>query len=121
MKHLLNHDLCDLAMQLSDDVYGANGDLDDLEIKGRLIERIHDYTNYQYKNAGVIPVDHVASIIRSVWEHMDRSVMEEMGSTREQLPSVQEMTGIVAAKVKGLRLVASNAAVGEHGDMESPF
>ena len=72
IKHLEYDYINTIALELSEDVHGANGDLDDQEIKRRLIEAIHDHTDYAYHDTGMMPVWRAADLIRSVWEYMDQ-------------------------------------------------
>jgi hypothetical protein len=57
------------------DVYGASGDLDEGQIRDRLIATIHGVTNYAYRD-NLIPVETAAGLILGVWEDKDRDVME---------------------------------------------
>ena len=56
MKHLESNYINTIALSLNEDVYGANGDLDDFEIKERLIENIHNATGYAYAETGLVLV-----------------------------------------------------------------
>jgi hypothetical protein len=73
LRHLKSDHVDLIALGLDEDVYGANGDLDDFEIKKRLVQRIHEATNC-YEDA--IPVWSVANLIYSVWADKDRDVMD---------------------------------------------
>jgi hypothetical protein len=75
-KHLESNYIDTIALSLDEDVYGANGDLDELEIKQNLIEKIHAHTDYQYVANGMMPVWAAADLIRSVWEQKDRDCVE---------------------------------------------
>jgi hypothetical protein len=66
-----------IALGLDEDVYGASGDLSECEIIARLIENIHQATNYQATN-GTLPIGEVAQLVRGVWEYMDRQYTEVM-------------------------------------------
>jgi hypothetical protein len=97
VKHLSSDHIDTIALDLDLDVYGANGDLDDGEIKKNLIENIHARTDYAYADTGLMPVWHVADLIRSVWEHKDREHKELMaeaanaGFTFPPLPDVPDL------------------------------
>ena len=78
IKHLASEHIDDIALSLDEDVYGANGDLDELQIKERLIANIHAATDYAHVETGMIPIRRVASLIQSVWEHQDRKYMAEL-------------------------------------------
>jgi hypothetical protein len=75
IKHLESEYIDDIVLGLDEDVYGANGDFNEHEIKQRLIENIHRRTDHQYAFSGRMPVWAVADLIRSVWEYMDRKAM----------------------------------------------
>jgi hypothetical protein len=76
IKHLSSDHINTIALSLSEDVYGANGDLHDVEITSRLIDHIHAATDYAYTDSERIPVWIAADLIQSVWEYMDRRYME---------------------------------------------
>jgi hypothetical protein len=76
IKHLSSNYIDIIALSLDEDVYGANGDLDDVEIKRRLIENIHARTDYAYAESELMPVWHAADLIKSVWAYIDRKYME---------------------------------------------
>jgi hypothetical protein len=80
-KHLTSTAINDIALSLDEDVYGANGDLSELEIRERLISNIHDATDYAYVRNGMIPIGAVASLIQAVWEYEDRKYTELMAET----------------------------------------
>ena len=77
IEHLAHKTISNIALSLDEDVYGSNGDLDRWQIHDRLIENIHAATNYAYAESRLVPIDAVASLIRSVWEYKDRMCMEE--------------------------------------------
>jgi hypothetical protein len=64
-----------IALRLSEDVYGASGDLSEDEIFDRLIENIHMDTDYAYRDKGM-PVHLVASLLKSMWRYMDENEKE---------------------------------------------
>lgn len=72
--HLETATINTIALNLDEDVYGANGDLTDEQINEHLIENIRDVTDYQFGD--LIPVQIVANLIRRVWEHEDRKLMD---------------------------------------------
>jgi hypothetical protein len=74
MKHLASNSINEIALSLGEDVYGANGDLTDEQIRNRLVATIHVATDYQYTQTGLLPVQLVAALIRSVWEYEDRKL-----------------------------------------------
>jgi hypothetical protein len=78
IRHLESDFINEIALGLDEDVYGANGDLDEVQITERVIENIHDFTGDSYREAGLIPVAHVARLIQSVWEYMDRKRLDEI-------------------------------------------
>ena len=84
IKHLLNDVINDIALTLDEDVYGSNGDLDEFQIRDRLVENIHATTDYRYAEDGMIPVRVVASLIQSVWEHEDRKYMDLLGRVAKE-------------------------------------
>jgi hypothetical protein len=53
VKHLESNYINTIALSLNEDVYSANGDLDDFEIKERLIA-----TDYAYAGTGLVPIGH---------------------------------------------------------------
>jgi hypothetical protein len=79
IKHLESDTINDIALGLDEDIYGANGDLDQFQIRERIVENIHGATNHQYATSGLVPVGTVAGLILSIWEYKDRQVMEEIG------------------------------------------
>lgn len=83
IKHLNSDHINDIALSLDEDVYGANGDLDESQIKSRLIMNIHYATDYQYVAHDMMPVWAAADLIRSVWEYMDRRYMSEISRISE--------------------------------------
>jgi hypothetical protein len=83
IKHLYSDYIDDIALGLDEDVYGANGDLDESQIKSRLIANIHRRTDCQYAANDMMPVWAAADLIRSVWEYMDRKYMGEVGQISE--------------------------------------
>jgi hypothetical protein len=87
IKHLHSDYINNIASGLDEDVYGANGDLDEFEIDERLIENIHEWTGHQYFRTGVMPVWHAARMVRSVWEYMDRKHMEEITQVQKIVAS----------------------------------
>jgi hypothetical protein len=84
-----------IALGLDEDVYGANGNLDEIQILERLIRNVHNHTGHQYAQTGMIPVGAVAALVRSVWEYKVREVMEQMGRVWEHpLPdTIEEAVG----------------------------
>jgi hypothetical protein len=52
IKHLQSDTINDIALSLNEDVYGSSGDLDECQIKERLIENIHASTDYRYADRG---------------------------------------------------------------------
>jgi hypothetical protein len=76
--HLKSQRIDFIALGLSEDVYGANGDLADAEIDRRLIEAVHGETNDSFRASGQVPVDVVAHLLRRLWEFEDRLVMQAM-------------------------------------------
>ena len=87
INHLKSDHINLFALGLAEDVYGSNGDLDELEIKQRLIEQIHAHADYQYAASGMMPVWATADLIRSVWEYMDRKYMDQIG----RISQIQEI------------------------------
>lgn len=65
-----------IALQLSDDVYGANGDLSALGIKRRLIEAIRRQTDIW--TGDNIPIWRVADLLLSTWRYMDERYMDAL-------------------------------------------
>jgi hypothetical protein len=78
--HLDSDYINPLALQLAEDVYGSNGDLNDEEIMERLMEAVFNHTESSSRETGV-PLRTVASLIRSVWEYMDRKYMDQLAKT----------------------------------------
>jgi hypothetical protein len=78
MKKQFNYGIFDVALGLEEDIQGANGELDAFDIHERLVERIHDYTGGAYFATGMMPVGHVARIVRSVWEFRDRQAKRDL-------------------------------------------
>jgi hypothetical protein len=75
--HYRREYICNIALQLCEDMTGANGDLDEDQINDRLIEAIHESFDYQFKQSGMMPMSAAASLVISVWRHMDRLWSEE--------------------------------------------
>ena len=73
MDHLKSDYINDIALQLDEDVYGANGELDDQEIRDRLMETIIDQCNYPVD--GRVDVWQAANLILGVWKYKDRNLM----------------------------------------------
>jgi hypothetical protein len=69
--HLRNDTVSEIAMNLTDDVYGNHGDLSDEQIFERLMDRI-------YREVDLSPLygREVAHLIFDVWAHMDRRLQE---------------------------------------------
>jgi hypothetical protein len=84
IKHLMSDDINTIALSLDEDIYGANGDLDDQEIAERLIENIHRATDYRYFTGAMVPIGTVASLIRNVWEYKDRKYMNLICTNAER-------------------------------------
>jgi hypothetical protein len=63
-KHLQLDFVDIIALGLDEDIYGANGDLSEIEIEKRLIENIHHRNGFQYHDSRMLPVDVVARLIR---------------------------------------------------------
>jgi hypothetical protein len=82
MKHLDATSIDEIALSLDEDVYGANGELTDKQILTRLIMTIHIETNYQYIRTGLLPVEQVAALIKSVWEYKDRESTKLLAESR---------------------------------------
>jgi hypothetical protein len=76
VKHLASDSIDEIALSLDEDVYGANGDLTDEQIRNRLVANIHIATDHQYIQTGLLPARLVAALIKSVWEYEDRKVMK---------------------------------------------
>jgi hypothetical protein len=84
------HYIDDIGLQLDEDCYGANGELDDQQIRERLMQKIVERCNYNisghsgvyedWKQMSVTEHEHqpaitllqAASMILGVYEHMDR-------------------------------------------------
>jgi hypothetical protein len=73
IKHLDGDYINPIAFQLDEDVYGANGDLDDLEVKSRLMEAIVSQCNYHI--AGHSGLDGEKFIGMSVEEHASKPAL----------------------------------------------
>jgi hypothetical protein len=90
IKHLQSDDINDIALSLDEDVYGSNGDLDEFQIKERLLANIHASTNYQYADSGMIPIEVVASLIQGVWEYEDRKFMDELARNARAIRTLSD-------------------------------
>lgn len=76
-----------IALQLSEDVYGANGDLSAQEIKRRLIGTIRRETDIW--QAEVMPIWQAADLLLSTWRHMDELYMGALAMDHEEpMPEV---------------------------------
>jgi hypothetical protein len=80
LAHLESKYISEIVLRLNDDVYGANGELDEFQIKRRLIETIHARTDYAYTATDMMPVWLVADIVREVWGYMDRQHVETIAT-----------------------------------------
>jgi hypothetical protein len=100
LKHLERRRPNLLALRLSDDVYG--GDLDDQQIKRRLIEEIHLRTDHEYAATDMMPVWHTADLIRSVWEYMDNRLMEVLSWGGDPPPLPETLEEAIADEVSAV-------------------
>jgi hypothetical protein len=72
VKHLASGYVNITALCLDKDVYGANGDKSDEEIRDHLIRKIHEDTDYQHYETGLIPVGVVALPLKSLLEEREK-------------------------------------------------
>jgi hypothetical protein len=109
--HLESDIIDDIALSLDEDVYGSNGDLTDKQINEHLIKNIRAETGYQFADA--IPVEVVATLIRSVWEYEDRKYMGAIANTSGAAPPADNPRehsapvwglGVVRVRICGHRL-----------------
>ncbi|WP_256806333.1 hypothetical protein [Bradyrhizobium sp. Bra64] len=93
LDHLESHYIDSIALSLDEDVYGANGELDDLEIRSRLMEKIVAQCNYHisghsgiyedfismsvkdYSDKPALTLRQAASLILGVWRYKDCQCM----------------------------------------------
>ncbi len=73
--HLSSDRIDEIALSLDLDVYGANGDWSETEIRDRLIAKVHESTGWQFYESDTIPVYAVASLLFLMWTYMDREQM----------------------------------------------
>jgi hypothetical protein len=102
LKHLKTDHINHLALCLDEDVYCANGDLDDEEIETRVIENIHEATGHRYADGGYIPsipLRTAARLIISVWQSKDRDYMQALSEANKPykpLPTVEEVEASIS-------------------------
>lgn len=67
-----------IGLHLDENVYGANGEKNEEEIRADLIEDIRMATDHWADDA--IPVGAVASLLWSLWQYKDRQHMDELAA-----------------------------------------
>jgi hypothetical protein len=90
IEHLTSDYIDDIALQLDEDVYCANGDLSDEQIFDRLIEAIHRNTDYRFVDSGMIPVRQVAYLLKHMWEYQDRKFMNVEGRVTKLIEQLRK-------------------------------
>jgi hypothetical protein len=80
-----------IVLCLGENVHGANGDLDAEQIRERLVEDIHEHTDYYYAGTGLVPIERVAGIVLSIWRYMDDQINQESCENLEKELALQEI------------------------------
>jgi hypothetical protein len=114
------HHIDSLARQLDEDSYGVNGDLDDEQIRERLMQSIVERFNdsrpgtrgrdvemsvSEDENEPVLTLSQAASMLIAVYDHMDRQFWDNIALFTEQrkplLPAtVEKLTNIINIRTR---------------------
>jgi hypothetical protein len=118
MKHLESDHINGIVLQLSEDFYGANGELDEFQIRDRLMEAIIERCNHhiaghsgmygedfigmsveEHAHKPAITLYQAAGLILGVWKDMDRDIMQMVAEwTPPALPLPETLEQAIAAK-----------------------
>ena len=106
------HYIIDLALQLDENIHGANGELEPKQTHDRLMQSIVEKLNYRISHSGIdnpwtiaehehqptLTLSQAAAVIIRVWLHKDRQRGEIM-SLPNRLPSVAKLPDIINERV----------------------
>jgi hypothetical protein len=96
LPHLKDKLISDIALQLDEDYYGANGDINEAQIRRRLMENIcaavdHSVSIEKHEYEPSLSLWAVASLITQVWKHKDADVHQAMAEANEAVGRLREI------------------------------
>jgi hypothetical protein len=97
LRHLKNKPICDIAQRLDEDYYGANGDLNEEEIRFRVMQGIcgavdHSVSIEKHEYEPALSLNAVASLLVQLWKHKDADVNEAVVQRNEAANKLRELS-----------------------------
>lgn len=95
MIYLESNDVYDIALQLDEDVHGANGDLDNLQIHHRLMQAIADACSSHRLvdsdlgdvNKPALTLCLAADLVLGIWRYKEREAMALLSDAHTSSPA----------------------------------